>query len=1574
MEIFMESDDALLTQFLQDWDHALVRARVMALDARNEFRLGPRDASRRYPRRQDIGPDATRLEPRQRKVVVIPDEPKPVKRTPTAAERRLGPGAVPKGKKRGRVETSDPNPQATKTNRTESTVDVSRTFHSNNAIETDRDPRSLVMENLHCLYSLLYLLVRPVPDRLLVRYVRSRRLTVYADEAKWPLSQLQRHYALLLDDILPKETGPDDPDLPRLTGDLIHAIRTVHGEGKYPGTPVHRLFEALLPKVNSYTGLDKRIDDVRQWVDEYLDDPYLGHGLPPSQVWTWPNLIKEDTHDAIAALLDQYFAYVFDISPGVYSEREVQLPNGDFKLDADKKHRMYIFRDTTELSQRTDAWELFNWANFRIAQDMVLPPGEKLNILGLDPLKAEKALDVDPNVMTALVAQIVARLLDKQRVSKALTDPLSPNEIFDLMPIEFTTQFLLENPRFAQTDSHEAFFKAVLERRLGRQRNDVYGPLRDRVDRILERIQTVYYLNPADLWARWAEVRAGRGYGPYEYQWATIIPLLAAELAETNAQGELRAMLMGALRGAYVSADPGVGKTLMALALIVLGNLITGNKNPTLIVIPPTVVDEWTGTWLKFFAPTVHSTFPLFVYERFEAKPFFKKVDVPVNYEDTTAKGEKTYIKKLPANAIVLVKRGQMEKFSNRKYHGLIAGKPSSISLITTHLRLVKSNNGVIDLRKEEWQRVFIDEAHMFHNRETFSFEGAYDIIETRQTRPFVYLLSGTPVVYNVIDLTTQLRLLGFKLEWRPDFTGENRIELDKKIAESMLQDRPPPGGDAMDQRRAGLMRYELPESDDEEAPARVRPPPLYDQVGAFLNQLDPKARAGVRNLIHQIEFEILFREMDANTFELNKDKLFGHFYQLFVDDTPQYQRLDAPSELIRQGFSFDMTSSGLETIERCLLDMIYPFMGVPNSRDKNWGTHTSLHTPLALDNIGRDFPPLGAQPMTDMADELFARQVVYEQWKNQFVHTTIVDRFSLAPPSTLYTFAMSRDKGPPQPRRRAMILTDIVDEEAEIEEEQRRADEGQEHDSDDEAIDPAPKGISRKDVRVPPDQRAANAARVATIYRASLKGAPMSTAFADPEFVETMGYFRAAWVVNVFQESLGQMHKTLTHQYMRDIQLHLPYDWRLIHKNLYMTLMSCAIRTAFAILSGQRDEYLPRGGIKQPLYRLWYVLGPSRLLQIARVMADHMDEIFKPVLFKVEVQQPVLFMRRRKDNEVVPEGQTDTIPFTDELADEDTAAYVARVRDDLSRQVYVGDDTLLGATLSEVDEIIHTTQDKVVLFATNEYLLSYVGIMLSLHRQILPVTLKSKKRLTEDTKPEDIALDPAVTYYAHAKSTYSNIENVLLSYFKFAPSVRILLISYNKGGVGLNLQVANRVIFLGGTLRYTEMRQARDRVYRNNQKKRVHITHMAMKMPTYPIHNLPPPEIDTSLLIDMLDPLYEYKFAPRGREDWWYLAMYHIAAKHSNLSHSLTPEALANHRKAWAATFAFTYEYVSKRRVLSAHELVTDARNRWQEAHSEFYPYHLVNNATTFGQLKRMLFARAVFAHRLSLLVDMSS
>lgn len=74
-----------------------------------------------------------------------------------------------------------------------------------------------------------------------------------------------------------------------------------------------------------------------------------------------------------------------------------------------------------------------------------------------------------------------------------------------------------------------------------------------------------------------------------------------------------------------------------------------------------------------------------------------------------------------------------------------------------------------------------------------------------------------------------------------------------------------------------------------------------------------------------------------------------------------------------------------------------------------------------------------------------------------------------------------------------------------------------------------------------------------------------------------------------------------------------------------------------------------------------------------------------------------------------------------------------------------------------------------------------------------------------------------------------------------------------------------------------------------------------------------------------------------------------------------------------WLIGFWKAYAFVDQSPIQSAHQVVTQAREHWQQAHQQFYPVHRLRNATTPAQTMQAAFRMALFQHRLSVLLDLN-
>jgi len=481
-----------------------------------------------------------------------------------------------------------------------------------------------------------------------------------------------------------------------------------------------------------------------------------------------------------------------------------------------------------------------------------------------------------------------------------------------------------------------------------------------------------------------------------------------------------------------------------------------------------------------------------------------------------------------------------------------------------------------------------------------------------------------------------------------------------------------------------------------------------------------------------------------------------------------------------------------------------------------------------------------------------------------------------------------------------------------------------------------------------------------------------------------------------------------MSFQYIRDIQMAIGYDWRLINKKLYNQLIMAAIRTAYAMEHKWIKEFMPVNGVKQPLYRMWYTMGIDRLLQIADILIRHEHEVFTPLLYLAEQEGSIMNMA--KDSEVARTDKTvKTIDkFKPVLEDKENGGHVKRIHEQLDIEIKIFPSwaewtdgkrgTLIGNAIKLVKDALTPSEtnnpdDKLIVYANNDDLLSYFGLILQFSLQILPFKINSRKRFDEKNKGTVADLskkDPSIegrAFYVHAKSAYIGVESALISYFKYVPNVRVLLITYNKGGMGLNLQVANREIFLTSSQHYTEQRQARDRVYRNNQKKPVFIHHMAMAIEDIPIYHPLRPGVKTAIVkgepklpgqiqemklrFDWMKNEKNIHWRPNEQDlfgnvlpynEMWHHSMYFIASEIIALFQEFGESNWKNIKEV--------YDYVSQNPLMSAHQLVTKARTQWQLAHRQFYPLHSYHNAANPQQTQNMAFKQALFEHRLSVLL----
>lgn len=1462
-------------------------------------------------------------------------------------------------KKKKDPPTNEPHAKRT---RIDTIVGVAHAIPSNNRTESLLDPLHQALEEVHAIYSFYYLLLRQPQSRVLMQYTRSLALETGETEGEESVLLLYKTYLGIVQSLVAADA----------TWNI--AIRNVYMLGSneiLQNSPLNTLFADIMDTSYQVDAPLTRKESLEKWITEYMADPYIGEGgVPNSHVYTWSNLIKEEMRPDLGRIAQKYMDLIYFIDPSFPATKRALLPSHGAA--------QRILDDPQRLAR-------------------VAYPAPKI-------IPADYGV-IQENVFTALIAEIAASVIESKSTDLVRSEQLL--KLLNVMPIEFVIRVMLDNPGLTLDKQNETLFKNVLRTRLGSTENPdaVYGPIEGRLERILDRVKTVYYLDPNDIWSNWAQVRNNKGVGPYEYQWSIIIPLLAAELRETNEQGVIQTMV-NFLRGAYLACDPGTGKTLIALVILVLGNLITGNTNPTMIVLPPALVDEWIDAWKKFFKHQTRYQFPLFIYDHYAAK----LVETPghglVAEEPIIINERQTFPRKFPPNAIIIVKRKIMEKFSVRYYDRESTEEKLSIKdYITQHKQQTDPvKNKMIDLLKVPWQRVIVDESHTFNNPTTLAFEGLYNIIETPEERPFVYLLSGTPVVYNVIDLTSQFRLMGFKLSNRVEFTEAIETDIRAKINQNQAKGKDPTVvPDAIDAMFIALDNEPAVPEAMASVPNRSNVP-LWDQVGDMMKQVDSKVRSQVLDMIHQVEFDIFFEPDNKGNYFLNKEKLFGYFFQLFVDDTPMYQRGAAPEQQDIKIASISMTDDALKNPDRCLFDMLYPFMSVESTRGYNLPLETrraspfQLHTEWlgTLDNDADNAPDTG-DTVVDLADELFGRYVFYDQWKNQFIHSTLVPKYSLNEYLAPFTFAL-KDKAnqvAPKPQKRTYDLKPAVrDNEDVVEDDDEEpldiAAEDSEEEGENEAEQPVP--IEPQKNYFIQDGRNYN--RVLKLLAS--RGLAPPPALKHDRFREVIQILDPVMALTVLDANvtLPNLYKHIAPQHIRDIQMMLAYDWRLVNNRLYMLIIVAALRTALAIIEGRTKEYMPVRGIRQLLYRFWYVLGEDRLIDIAEVLIKNNQNLFDPVLYLVEQQASVFNLAPKKDPKLPhiakfkpalsnPGTNTDNERIKDVLKNSHVMARFANEAEWYER-------TLAGQTLAQVKLILGgayvikgtPNDDKVIIYAHSDNLLSYIGILLDVYNVAKPYLLDNKTKLKELVKT---APGPG-HFYVHAKSAYAGIENELISYFKFMPSVRILLITYNKGGVGLNLQVANHEIMLTSSLRYTEVRQARDRVYRNNQKKQVYIWNMLMAIHDDPGFHIPDPYTPPQAVkIQDGDFLIRY-----GTEDkpmtwykeivektWWHHVMYAIASRQANQGRQnrepTDPGQRADAIVIWNRKLSNIYHLFIKKRILPAHQLVTEAREQWQSAHSQFYPVHHLGNAVNTEQIQRLAFARAVFQHEVSVLLDLA-
>jgi hypothetical protein len=1564
----------------------------------------------------------------------IPKIPKPRVAPPPALVKAIKGNGKGKGKdtmdidkaaavKRAREEeeASDmKNKKDTKIQRTDNILDGARDRRADNQPDPDEmSPEDQAITQLHCLYGFIHLVLLNGQSPVLLQFTRTLYLITRASTT---IEEIQAEYKKWLNVLANHMKG---------TG--WH--RTIHGmldqvlaKSNHGG-----IIDALFIDLNKALGpIDKNLEKaevINNWISVYKQDPYMTDGVSNDHVYSWPNLVSDSNRPYVIEMVERYIAFLYYGTSNTPTEPPKKALTGEFFL-------------------------------YHFSYNFIL---DKLNNYKADPNGNSTILF--NNILTELMGEIAVRILDNNPIDRTghISQSLKDLEeriyrFFNEMPIEFFILVLYKHHRYVHGD-REGPIKNTLSLRLGLDENKVYGPIKDRVNRIWKRIETVHYLNPESFWVAWARVRHNNGKGPYEYQWATAIPLIRAEVSENILKkdeiNEQERVNRG-MRGGYLALDPGTGKTLLGLVITVLSSLLSGSTKPTMIVLPQTLIDEWIDDWNKFFGEEARRMFPIFVYERYEAKP---RVGNGTLHDVINAETGKFERRALPPNAILLVKRGQMEKFSPRKYDRKYKGGDSTRVSIERDLR-AKPNN-LLDLMKVDWQRIIVDEGHTFPNRETFAFEGLYNLIEPRpmqRIRPFVYILSGTPIVNNVIDLVSQLRLIGFKIHSRPEFTPQqkNILEIEWNTSLKLPSDKNNTDGDEGEPDvTAGLYGdVKVPgltfgESDDEEEgeggdnEVDVLDPdhmileevtPFYDRVGDMREYVvNTKARSKLRQLVFQTEFDILFTPDMNGKRSLDMEKLFGYYYQLFVDDTPQYQRKAAPVETLHPIPVMSMTSDTLPTPQRALFDMLYPFMNVKSARGYGLPQVTQIRSPYYIKTFDEDAikqdddATEDSELLANIADELFGRHVFYEQWKNQFLHTTIVNRYSLVEEDKTEIFALKT----PSTGKKAKKKDDIEIEQRKIEyiedeeremmvDEMDRAvveedDDGDEGENDIADLRPKMRIRKRFDESIlfnpnpnnPDDQEwASNWAKTENAFgRLRLDRDLWIKTLHNEKFIKVLFRLNHVAAKEVRYTTLPLIHKRMSFQYIRDIQMAIGYDWRLINKKLYNQLILAAIRTAIAMEHKWEKEFKPVNGGKQPLYRMWYTMGIDRLLQIADILLDNEHNVFPPDLYLAEQEQSIMNMRKDSDLAKKDKSIKTIAKFTPVIEDKEKGPRVQRFLMELENfQPHDSwgewrDNTLIGNALEQIIlaltpgdpkslGYIKQRDDKLIVYASNDDLLSYVGLMLRFVRKLMPFKINNKTRLNDKNSKEENkklnAKDPSIKgheFYVHVKSAYIGVESALVSCFRFVPEVRVLLITYNKGGMGLNLQVANREIFLDSPKRYTDLRQARDRVYRNAQKKPVFIHYMLMKTWDSPIHH-PFPFGNMPMIVNgkPTEPGQIQKFPIVFEEmktftwnedvnDWWNHSMYAIWSflVHRYQDNRMSEKALL---ARWEK-FIEIYEYISKNPIMSVHELMNKARIQWQLAHEQFYPLHSFHATASPEQTHDLAFQYALLQHRLRVLLS---
>jgi len=184
---------------------------------------------------------------------------------------------------------------------------------------------------------------------------------------------------------------------------------------------------------------------------------------------------------------------------------------------------------------------------------------------------------------------------------------------------------------------------------------------------------------------------------------------------------ELRPDPPANIRGGFIADEMGLGKTILMIGLCITN---FSPKSPTLIVVPPVLLDQW---FVKIYQTTGHKAL---IYHGDEKKT--------------------TDIEKLRKSLIVIT-----------TYHAISLSKQN----------LKDGKVGII--HEVNWLRVIFDEAHHLRNKSTIKFNGA-KFLQSK----IRWLVSGTPVQNKKQDFYTLCSALKMPASFYTD--PENLITIAK--------------------------------------------------------------------------------------------------------------------------------------------------------------------------------------------------------------------------------------------------------------------------------------------------------------------------------------------------------------------------------------------------------------------------------------------------------------------------------------------------------------------------------------------------------------------------------------------------------------------------------------------------------------------------------------------------------------------------------------------------------------------------------------------------------------------------